>query len=109
MGVLDNSNPGLPPVPFKIRAANRIKNQTRTIYKQMCDSFNDGADFFWNNPNATPSEIAEQLGTDAKEIFELHYKLGQLIASVKPEDISQGLNLIGNFTMNDDGTVTINT
>jgi hypothetical protein len=48
------------------------------------------------------------LGSDAKEIFELHAKLGALIASVKPEAISEGSAVVGNFTMNDDGSVTIN-
>jgi len=107
MGVLDNSPANIPQIPAKIRIANRLRNQTRLIFNTISQAFNDGSETFWNNPNASPQEIAEALGADAKEIFELHYKLGQLIGSVKPDSISQGLNLIGNFTMNEDGTVTI--
>ena len=33
--------------------------------------------------------------------------LGQLIGNVKPEAISEGLSLVGQFTINEDGTVTI--
>jgi hypothetical protein len=71
------------------------------------NAFNAGSINFWNNPKATPTQIADALGTDAKEVFELHYALGQLIGSVKPQVISSGLSLIGQFTMNEDGTVTI--
>jgi hypothetical protein len=56
---------------------------------------------------ATPEEIAEELGTDAKEVFYLHARLGELIALVKPEAIAEGLGVVGDFTMNEDGTVTV--
>lgn len=51
--------------------------------------------------------IAKELGTDAKKIFELHYKLGQLISTIKPDSITEGLLAIGQFVINDDGTVII--
>jgi hypothetical protein len=35
------------------------------------------------------------------------YQLGQLISSVNPTDIATGSSVIGQFTMNEDGTVTI--
>lgn len=108
MGVLDNNSPiNNSQIPSKIKIAERLKHQTKYIFQTMVDGFNSGSEIFWNNPNATPSEIAEALGQDAKEIFELHYKLGQLINNIKPESITQGLSMIGNFTMNEDGTVTV--
>ena len=91
-----------------ISSAQEIINQTRQTFDQMSQSFNDGATLFWNNPyGVSPSEIAEYLGNDAVEIFRLHYALGQFLASIKPDSISRGLSLVGQFTMNDDGTVTI--
>jgi hypothetical protein len=87
--------------------ANMLKSATIQTFKMMVNSFNTGAKTFWNNPHVSPSEIAEALGTDAKEIFELHYALGQLIGNIKPEAINEGLNLIGQFTINKNGTVTI--
>lgn len=107
MSILDrNDVPN--PVPPARMAANRLINMTRQTYEQMVQSFNQGAQIFWqNSTGATPSEIAAELGTDAKEVFELHYKLGQLIATVKPQAIAEGASLVGNFTMNEDGTITI--
>lgn len=105
MSILDNINsqPTLAET-----AAKHIIAQARQSFAGMVRSFNDGSKNFWNNPQGvTPAEIASALGTDAREIFELHYALGQLIASVKPEAIAHGLSLIGQFTMNEDGTVTV--
>lgn len=107
MSILDRDNSPQLPVPAKMAAENLV-NMTTQTYNQMVGAFNIGAEIFWTNGmGATPSEIAVELGTDAKEVFELHYKLGQLIATVKPEAIAQGSSLVGNFTMNEDGTVTV--
>lgn len=109
MSILDNDNDPTPAVPAAKIAARRLKILTRQTYQQMVQAFNQGAKVFWQNPNgASPAEISAALGLDAKEVFELHYKLGQLIASVKPEAIAEGASIVGQFTMNDDGTVTVN-
>jgi hypothetical protein len=105
MSILDST-----PAPDPAQSvANNLKLSTKQTFFMMKNAFNAGSSNFWNNPRATPTQIASALGSDAKEVFELHYALGQLIASVKPEAISNGLSLIGQFTMNDDGTVTIST
>lgn len=91
------------------QVSSRIKNQTKQTFQNMVNAFNEGSKIFWQNPRGlTPAQIAEALGTDAKEVFELHYALGQLIGAVKPEAIEQGLSIIGQFVMNEDGTVTVN-
>lgn len=89
------------------RISNNIKIQTKQNFESMVIFFNEGAKAFWRNPNATPTQIANNLGVNAKEIFELHYALGQFIGSIKPEAIEEGLSVIGQFTMNENGTVTI--
>ena len=105
MSILDN-NPNI--VPVELTVANRIISQTRSTFSEMVNSFNNGSRFFWQNPHGvTPSQIASALGSNAKEVFELHYALGQLINSIKPESIAEGWSVIGNFTINEDGTVTI--
>lgn len=107
MSILDRELPVQRPEPAKM-AANRLIQMTKQTYNQMVQSFNQGSKVFWaNGMGATPQDIASELGTDAKEVFELHSKLGQLIASVKPEAIVEGTSVVGQFTMNDDGTVTI--
>jgi hypothetical protein len=84
-----------------------LKLQAKNIYSNMVNVFNRGSKMFWDNPNATPEQIAASLGPDAKQLFQLHYQLGQLISSVNPTDITAGSSVIGQFTMNEDGTVTI--
>lgn len=106
MSVLDNNSQPQLSTPEKI--ANQIKAETKSAFKDMVDAFNKGSKLFWNNSRSTPAEIAAALGTDAKEIFELHGKLGALIGSIKPEAISEGSSLVGSFVVNQDGTVTIN-
>lgn len=105
MSILDN-NPG-PQLTIAQQAANSLVSQTRDTFNIMVNAFNRGSNNFWNNPMVPPSSIAEALGTNAREVFELHYALGQLIGSVKPESIQRGLSVIGQFTMNEDGTVTV--
>jgi hypothetical protein len=90
------------------QVSSRIKNQTKQTFQNMVNAFNEGSKIFWQNPRGlTPVQIATALGTDAREVFELHYALGQLIGAVKPEAIETGLSVIGQFTMNEDGTVTV--
>ena len=102
---LDLSRREQPNTPEEI--SESLKTQAKNIYNNMVGVFNRGSKMFWDNPNATPEQIAAVLGKDAKQLFELHYKLGQLISTVNAADISQGASVIGEFTMNEVGTVTI--
>lgn len=104
MSILNNLSLELTPAQI---AANGLKSATVQTFEAMVNSFNTGSKNFWKNISASPVEIAQALGTDAKEVFELHYALGQLIATIKPDIINEGLSVIGQFTMNEDGTVTI--
>jgi hypothetical protein len=104
MSILDNVNDE---ISASQQVANRIKNQTKQNFESMVLFFNEGAETFWRNPISRPTQIANELGANAREIFELHYALGQLIGNIKPEAIEEGLSKIGQFTMNEDGTVTI--
>ena len=104
MSILDDAQPIINDAEL---IANNIKGSAKNLFQMMVNNFNHGSKNFWNNPQATPTQIATALGTDAKEVFELHYALGQLINSIKPESIQEGWDVIGQFTMNEDGTVTI--
>lgn len=108
MGILDKNDDNLVPLPSAKMVAANLVTQTRNIFEHMVRAYNQGSRTFWaNGMGALPADIAAELGTDAREIFELHHKLGQLISSVKPEAIEKGTALVGNFTINEDGTVTI--
>jgi len=105
MSVLNN------PAPADItpadRAARQIKDRARETFRQLADTFNQTSTHFWSHRKATPAEIAAALGTDAAEVFALHGKLGAMLATVKPEAIAEGQAVVGQFTVNADGTVTI--
>jgi len=105
MSILNNDNNQ--PSPAEV-AAQKLIQITKHTYQEMVNAFNQGAEIFWNNSmGASSIEIADKLGTNAKEIFELHYKLGQLLSSIDNSTIVDASSLIGTFTMNEDGTVTI--
>jgi len=105
MSVLDT--PVINEITPAQRQANHLKQQVRTAFHSMTVAFNQGAKQFWRNPQATPSQIAAALGTDAVEVFQLHAKLGALLADVRPVAIQEGIEVVGQFTPNADGTVTI--
>lgn len=106
MSILDNGPGNI--VPPEKRVANQLINMTVRTYQQMVDAFNRGAIMFWQNPQGlSPDQISQALGPSAQEVFSLHYKLGQLIGEVKPEAIAEGLSIVGQFTYNEDGSVTV--
>ena len=88
-------------------AATRIINETRMTYRAFLEAFNGGARFFWRNDLASPGEIAAALGSDAKEVFELHARLGAFLAAIEPGLIQQGLSVVGTVAYHEDGTVTV--
>jgi len=109
MSILDNNSP-IEQISQAQLAADMLIDQAKIIYQQITRGFNSGSKIFWNNDHGiSPQDIADKLGNNAKEVFELHYKLGQFIGSINPEAIAEGVAVVGNFTMNEDGTVTITT
>jgi hypothetical protein len=89
-------------------AADSIKETAFITNKRLVRLFADGINLVWNNPKATPQQVCDELGTDAKEVFELHAALGQFLDSNSPNDLSELKSRIGSYTLNSDGTVTVN-
>ncbi|NDF13422.1 MAG: hypothetical protein EB060_11500 [Proteobacteria bacterium] len=106
MSVLDK--PSVPEITPAIRTAAQIKQNARATYQAMMNAFEQNARLFWKNPQSRPSDLSAALGTDAAEVFALHAKLGSILEEVKPGCTADALKLVGNFTVNSDGTVTIN-
>lgn len=107
MSILDSNFEDRRP-PAAQRTALELLRSTKQTFELMTMAFNRGSRQFWNNENgATPQEIADELGVSAREVFQLHAKLGQLIAEIKPESIQEGLSCIGNIVYNEDGTVQV--
>ncbi len=89
------------------QTAKLLIDHSRETYRRLVSTFNNGAKQFWANDNATPQDIADALGENAVEIFQLHAKIGALLAEVNPAAIAPGAALVGEFEYNEDGTVTI--
>lgn len=89
------------------RTAKLLVSHSREIYSRLVSAFNNGAKIFWTNPDVMPHDVAEALGEDAVEIFQLHAKIGALLAQVNPAAIAEGAAVVGEFEYNEDGTVTI--
>ena len=110
MSIIDNLQDSLNPSSATVRAktkADKLKTATVNTYRNMLSTFIDGAENFWNSQDATPQEIADQLGTEASGVFYLHARLGEVLALVDPTTVSETLSIVGEFTQNGDGTVTV--
>lgn len=106
MSILNRNNQPAEVSPAE-RTARQMVRQAKELYDGLVGTFNEGARNFWQNSRATPQEIAAALGTDAKEVFELHHKIGVFIAGINPEAIAPGAAVVGEFTYNADGSVTV--
>ena len=107
MSVLDpETSPAIDPAT---RIANQLKQNARNTFRNLTISFSQNSKLFWQNPNATPQDIAAALGTDGVELFQLHAKIGTLLAEIKPESVVAGLAIVGEFTYNEDGSLNIST
>ena len=105
MSVLDpETSPAIDPAT---RIANQLKQNARNTFRNLTISFSQNSKLFWQNPLATPQEIAAALGTAGVELFQLHAKIGALLADIKPESVVPGLSVVGEFTYNEVGTVTV--
>lgn len=87
--------------------ADAMRRDARDTFALLERIFTNGARNFWQNADATPQEIAAALGTSGVELFQLHWKIGELLASIKAEAIADGMAVVGQYTLGDDGTVTI--
>lgn len=64
---------------------------------------------FWKSGDqATPQQVADVLGTDAGDLFQYVGALRTFILTVNPNAQLTPPNSLGTWTVNPDGTVTIN-
>jgi hypothetical protein len=106
MSVLDK--PSVPEITPAIRTAAQIKQNARATYQAMMNAFEQNTRLFWKNAQSSPSDLSSALGTDAAEVFALHAKLAAFLEEVKPGCTAEAMKLVGSFTSNADGTVTVN-
>lgn len=107
MSILDQQPTDI--IPLKFKVANQLLNLTLKSFTNIINVYHNSTILFWQNPQGvSPSDIADALGDRGKEMFELHYKLGQLLNSIDPKYTEEFSKMIGSFNLNEDGTVTVN-
>ena len=105
MSVLDQESSFRDPQSKMV--AKELIFTTKRTYDAMIQAFNGGSLSFWTQSPEDQQASLDVLGTNAREVFELHGKLGALLAEIDPEKIQEGLSVVGAFTYNEDGTVTL--
>lgn len=106
MSILDPVNQPTQ-TPAEITAL-MLKEHVRQTYQYIVAAFTEGSRAFWANTAGIPAaDIAEALGTDGQEVFTLHAKLGEFIASVRPAAVADGLSVVGEFSYSEDGRVIV--
>lgn len=100
-------NPATPSKTAAELVADGLRDRARTTYLDLIRIFNGTAQEFWRNSQVSPQDIATALGVDAVEIFQLHAKIGALLAEINPAVIANGLAVVGDFSYNADGTIEI--
>lgn len=89
------------------KIADAVKNHNDRTLKVLADSFNHSVNLFWKNPAAPANDIATALNTDCKKVLEDQAKLGQFLNGSVPDQVKNSLESIGQYTPNEDGSVTI--
>lgn len=87
--------------------ANTLKGITAGQFRTLLQSWIDGMQLLWGNPDNT-ADILEALGTEAAELFQLSANTVQFLETLKPGCTTASLSMMRPFTVHQDGTVTLN-
>jgi len=90
--------------------AKRLVKQVQDVYNNLRQSYQDIYRMVWENPRElTPQQVLDGLGSEAAELFQLAGILLQTLETANPgstDDLPKSDP--SRYTINDDGTVTIN-
>lgn len=81
--------------------------KAREAYNFLVQQYKNGLEHFWANPVATPQALAAELGPSGAELFQLHGALKAAILAVNPSELLPEVSDYGTFTVNADGSLTI--
>jgi hypothetical protein len=110
MSFLIDSGPVLPTKEEKLQqTVNYIKGMSKQTFKYLLEVQKNGVRAVWNQPNLTPQEVIDELGSDALKIFQFHGGLTDYIESVAAvEGIDIKLSYPTNtFTIDQQGKITV--
>lgn len=90
--------------------ADQIRRGNTTALNMLRTTYVRNWALFWENPNATPQQVADDFGTSAAALFAASQATAALLASIDaslvPADM-QGVPPTYTVTFNADGTVAI--
>lgn len=97
-----------------VRSADEITTGIRALSRRIRADWERGFDLVWNNPVATPEEVLRELGTSAKEVFDLSAATFVFMESIMEGPLSGELERLRGklaarkpYTVHGDGTITI--
>ena len=110
MSILIQTTPARP--SLATIKANMIKQNAAQLANRIIKTWEQSFDAVWDNPN--PSEILDELGTDAAELFVLSGATMEFLTAIlqnsRPEDLARlqaKVAAMPPITINLDGTVSI--
>lgn len=89
------------------KIVEQLKNMGRMTKEQMRRSVIQGAMLVWKNRSATPAEILAAMGTNAVAFFDKHAETVAFLVPNDPALMPELSKIIGKYTKNEDGTITV--
>lgn len=91
------------------RANENLRNMAFATYRRAKGRYTSMLQDFWKDPTGlTPQQVSDALGTDAADLFHFVGNLRTFILAVNPSANIPVPSSFGTWTINGDGTVTIN-
>lgn len=104
------TQPALTPVQqamfLQAQLAQAQKLLTGAPYNMFL-TWKSGVDLIWKNPKLTPAQVVATIGTSAVELFSMSADFAALLEKHNPGITAATIALIGAFTVNPDGSVTV--
>lgn len=109
MPILEPAQPSEPSVEQKqASVAFRVKSESLDLFQSVKQRHQKLMRIVWQNPRGlTPQQVMDAFGTEAAELFSLSDALLNLIKTAKPDDPYGDTQIPYEFTIHDDGTVTV--
>jgi hypothetical protein len=105
MSLLNRTPINPQPLSEAERAAKRLRHAPAQLFQTVLSLWGGGVQLLWNSEN--PQAILDDLGLDAKELFELSSKTAIFLESLQPGCTADKVALIRAHTVHEDGTVTV--
>lgn len=103
----------LPQIPKATLLAVQTKEILEANLQQLANNLSGSVQECWDGAGYTPQEYIAAYGTNATRVFQFHGQLIGLLkanADILPESAQipdSVLALVGPYTANDDGTITV--